>query len=123
MRDNRENGDVRMVLGLPLHLRSWEGEGATVEVKYLGLTSVGNLVPPEAIYRDEYTGMLYMYVINRYDGAWGPEYTAQKTAVTIGMPSRVGEYTFVMMPDLGGKVFVVSSAAPLTDDQGVRFFD
>ena len=123
MRENRDNGDIRMILGLPLYVRSWDGEGAVVVVSYIGLNSIGNLVPPEVIHRDEITGGHYVYTISRYDGAWGPEYTAQRINVTIGMPSRVGIYTFILMPDLGNELIVSSSASPLTDGQPVRFFD
>jgi len=123
MRLSMDNGDVWMSLGLPPHINSWDGEGAVVNIELVGITSFSNLIPPEALHKDEFTGQQYIFLVERHDGAWGAEFFVQKRIAAFGLPLRVKEYVLLTSPDLSGRVFVVSSKVPLSDGQAVRIFD
>ena len=123
------NGDVHMTLSytpvapaIPV-----EGERIAIRVEHRGTVGepgqgMDNLIPLHAVHTDTLTGVSYIFLLNRRDGAWGREYFVERVDVLPGMPRQVGNYA-VVLNNLRDRSVVVMSDVALYHGASVRIFD
>jgi len=100
----------------------WAGEEVRILLSNMFDISYDYLVPPSALYEDDFTGEPYIFTVVRRESAWGREYVAVRQDVVIWSPGRIGNLVNLFPYFLDDPIVVISDQ-PLSDGMVVRLFD
>jgi hypothetical protein len=117
-----DNYDVVIQIGFNHHGFTDDGDGVSIYLTLAhGAPVFDNLLPMSAIREDIFTGLPYVYTVERRDGAWGSEFFVERRDVQWSLPAEVGNLANVL--NYGDSPVVFAEEAPIFHGARVRLFD